>query len=495
MPLGLAVSDVVSVGIILAPTAAPARNFGALLIIGSSSVIDTTERIREYTSLTGVANDFGTAAPEYLAAQAFFSQAPQPVRVKIGRWAQTATNGVLHGAVQTAAQAAVNLTALQAVTTGTLNFTIDGSLRALTGLNFAAAANMNAVASVVNAALSANGTCTWDGSRFHVRSSTTGTASTVTYGTTPSGTDVSALMGVSQAAGASAPVAGIAAETAVAGLNVLTNAQADWYASLWAPLTPIVDATALLIAASIEGQSPARTVGFTTQNAATLDPTSTTDLAYMAKASLYSKTVVQYSSSNAYAVASFFGKALSPNFNGSRTTLTMKFKQEPGTIAETLTESQAVALRAKNANVFVNYQNGSAIIQEGVVASGRFWDEVHGLDWLANAAQTDLWNLLYTSTTKIPQTDEGVHTLLTQFEATLSRAVVNGLIAPGLWNAEGFGQLQRGDPLPKGFYVYAPLVSTQAQSDREARKAPLLQAAIKMAGAIHSVDTTITINR
>lgn len=495
MPVGLAVSDVVSVGIILAPNAAPARNFGALLIIGSSAVIDVGERIREYATLAAVATDFGTAAPEYLAAQSFFSQSPQPTRVKIGRWAQTASNGVLKGAVLSAAGQATNLAALNLVTSGTFNVTIDGVLRALTGLNFSAASNLNAVASIINTALGANGTATWDGSRFRITSSTAGAASTVSYVTSPTGTDVSALTGLSQAAGAAVPVAGIAAETAVAGLTVLQNAQADWYACMFAPVTPLSDGTSQLVAAAIEGASPARTVGFTTQNAAAMDPASTTDLGYLLKAAGYSKTIVQYSSTNAYAIASFFGKALSPNFNGVRTTITMKFKQEPGVISETLSESQAVALRAKNINVFVAYQNSSAIVQEGTVAGGRFWDEVHGLDWLANAAQTDLWNTLYTTPTKIPQTDEGVHTLLTVFESTLSRGVDNGLIAPGQWNQEGFGQLKRGDPLPKGFYVYAPLVASQAQSDREARRAPLLQAAIKMAGAIHFVDCTISINR
>lgn len=495
MPLGLAVSDVVTVGIILAPSAAPARNFGALLIIGSSTVVDVSERIREYSTLAQVATDFGTTAPEYLAAQAFFSQSPQPNRVKIGRWAQTAAAGLLKGAPLSAALQATNLAALNLVTSGNLNFTIDGTLRALTGLNFSAAANLNAVATVINTALAANGSATFDGTRFRISSGTTGPTSSVTYATTPSGTDVSALTGLSAAAGASPPVGGLAAETAVQAITVLQNAQADWYAAMFAPLTPISDATILLVAAAVEGASPARTLGHTTQNVAALDSTITTDLGSSLRAAGYSKTVLQYSSTHAYAIAAFFGKALSPNFNGVRTTITMKFKTEPGVAAETPSESQAQALRNKNINVFVNYQNGSAIVQEGTVCSGRFWDEVHGLDWLANAAQTDLWNALYTNTTKISQTDEGVHTLLTVFEGTLARAVDNGLIAPGQWNQEGFGQLRRGDPLPKGFYVYAPLVATQAQSDREARRAPLLQAAIKMAGAIHFVDTTITINR
>ncbi|GAC1486716.1 MAG: hypothetical protein NVS2B11_12460 [Acetobacteraceae bacterium] len=496
MPQGLSVSDVVSVGIILSPTAAVGRNFGTLLILGSSPTIDTTERIRQYTSLTGVAQDFGTTAPEYLAAAAFFGQSPMPYLLKIGRWAQTASAGVLHGATLTAAQQASALLTIQGVAAGTLTVSIDGTPKVMTALAFGAVLNLNGVAGVITTALGASGTCTWTGSRFDIRSGTTGVLSSVGYGVSPTGTDIATPMGLTLASGAGTPAVGIAAETPVAAVQVFAALTGDWYALTFAPAgIAITDVQNLAVAASIEGIAPVRVFGLTVQTSSAIDPTSTTDLGAQLAASLYARTIVQYSSTNAYAICSFFGRGLGVNFTGSKTTLTMKFKQEPGVIAETLTETQAAALGTKNINVFVNYQNATAILQQGTVANGRFWDEVHGLDYLANAVQTDLYNVLYQSLTKIPQTDDGVHVLLTQFEATLAVSVENGLIAPGIWNAEGFGQLKRGDPLPKGFYVFAPLVASQSQADREARKAPMLQAAIKMAGAIHSVNTQISVNR
>ncbi|HIH4124351.1 TPA: DUF3383 family protein, partial [Klebsiella pneumoniae] len=44
-------------------------------------------------------------------------------------------------------------------------------------------------------------------------------------------------------------------------------------------------------------------------------------------------------------------------------------------------------------------------------------------------------------------------------------------------------------------YVYADSVDNQAQSDREARKSPVIQAAIKLAGAIHYADVQINVVR
>jgi hypothetical protein len=38
-------------------------------------------------------------------------------------------------------------------------------------------------------------------------------------------------------------------------------------------------------------------------------------------------------------------------------------------------------------------------------------------------------------------------------------------------------------------------VASQSQADREARKAPTLQVALKLAGAVHFVDVIINVNR
>jgi len=496
MAIGLSVSDVVTVSINLSPTAAQPRNFGTMLVMGSSGVIDTNERIRNYTTLAGVASDFGTTAPEYLAAAAYFAQSPQPFQLKIGRWAQLATSGVMHGAVQSTFNQPALLASLQAVTAGAITITIDGTVRSLTGLNFSTALNLNGVASALATALASNATANWDGSRFNVVSSTTGASSSVGYGNTPSGTDIATLMGLTAASGASLPVVGIAAETAIAAVQALASLASDWYGLVITPAsTALTDAQVLLNAAYIEGASPSRVYGHTITSAGVLDPTQTSDLASTLKSSGYSRTITQFSATNPYAVVSLLGRAFSVDFTGANTTITLKFKQEPGTIAETLSETQSATLMAKNVNVFVNYNNATAIIQQGVVASGRFFDEVHGLDWLSNQAQNDQYNVLYQSTTKVPQTDAGVHLLSTTLQATLARGVTNGLIAPGVWNAGGFGQLAQGDTLTNGFYVYAPPVSTQSQADREARKAPTLQAAVKLAGAIHSSNVILNINR
>ncbi|HFG5553790.1 TPA: DUF3383 family protein [Salmonella enterica subsp. diarizonae serovar 61:z52:z53] len=381
MPQGLPVSNVVNVDVIIGPRAATGRNFGSLLILGTSTVIPVKERLRLYSSKEDIGSDFGVDSPEYEAATVYFSQSPRPKEVYVGRWAKTLATGE--------AGAAEKL--------------------------------MDAV---------------------------------------------NAVMGYT-----------------------------NWYGLGIADKEDIADDDWLKVAAAVEASGVSRILAITTSDPATFDATSTADLAYKLKAAKYGRTFVQYSSGSKYAALSAFGRAFTVNFNGSNTTITLKFKQEPGITYETLTTDQAAALDAKNCNVFVYYQNDTAILQQGVMSSGDFFDERHGLDWLQNYVQTSLYNLLYTSTTKVPQTDAGVTRLLSNVEQSMDQSVTNGLVAAGVWNGGPIGQLDSGDTLTKGYYVYAQSLSEQAQADREARKAPVIQVACKLAGAVHFADVQINVVR
>ncbi|WP_241606923.1 DUF3383 domain-containing protein [Rosenbergiella epipactidis] len=381
MAQGLPVSNVVNVDIIMSPSAATGRNFGSLLILGTSTVIPITERVRLYSSLDDIGNDFGVSSPEYLAATPFFGQSPKPTQVYIGRWAKTLATGET-GDTETALQA-------------------------------------------VNAALG------------------------------------------------------------------YTN----WYGLELADSDTISDADILAVAGAIEASTVSRVFGVTTAEPDALVSTATDDIAAKLKAANYSRTFVQYSTSSKYASASLFGRAFTVDFTGNNTAITLKFKQEPGITYETLTTSQAAALDSKNCNVYVYYANDTAIIQQGVMANGDFFDERHGLDWLQDYIQTNLFNLLYTSTTKIPQTEAGVTQLITNVESSLEQAANNGLVAPGVWSGGDLGQISTGDTLTKGYYVYSTPLTQQSHADREARKSPLIQCAIKLAGAIHYADVQVNVVR
>lgn len=490
--MALPVSSLVNIQINLSPTAAAVRSFGVLLVGGDSNVISGLERVRTYIGVDQIATDFGTNAPEYKAAALYFSQVPKPSTIMIARWLRTASSAQNVGGVLSASDQTIsNFTS---VTNGGLVISVDGVTKTLTGLNFSGAGNLNAVATLINAALT-GAVATWTGSNFVITSSTTGaSSSTVGYATTGSGTDISVLLKLT-AATAQVLVPGYDAETPVQFAAALANKSSAWYGLMFAASTQPTDDQRVAVAGFIEPLTVTRIFGTTIQDPNVLSSVVTSDLASRLMALAYKRTFSQYSSTSPYAIASFFGRAFSVNFSQNNSTISLMFKTEPGVINETLDYNTSLVLKSKRCNVFVSYDNDTTIIQYGTMAGPAWFDEIHGLDWLQNATQTACYNVLYLTKTKIPQTDNGVNALVNSINGVLDQAVNNRLVAPGVWNADGFGGLSTGDYLKTGYYVYAQPVALQSQSDRDARKAPPITAAIKLAGAIQSVDALINVNR
>ncbi len=499
MAKALPISRLINVDVNLSPSAAQMQNISTLLILGTSTVIDVIERFRTYASIDAVASDFGTSAEEYLAALLWFEQAPQPNELLIGRWAKTATKGRLTGKTLSAAEQ--QLASWKAVTTPSFRVAIDGGAPSDIGVgSFATVTNLNGVAALIQTALNSfmtGSTCVWDGNynRFVIESGTAGALSNVSFLVAPStGTDISLMLGMRATSSGAYVSDGVAAETAV---TAVSKFDADygqrWYATT--VLGSASNADHQAIAAYLEATDTKHLYGVSTQEAGVLVSGDTTNIAYLLSQAEYKRSVVQYSSSNPYSVCSLLGRILTVNYNGNNTVITLMYKQEPGIVPETLNSNQVTNLENFKCNVFVSYNNDTAIIEKGVVSSGDFLDIITGTDWLALQIQNEVFNLLYTSLTKIPQTDPGHHILVTAIEGVCSQAVRNGLLAPGTWTSGGFGILEQNDFLPKGFYVYAPPVAQQFAADRAARRSVPIQVAAKLAGAIHTVDITINVNR
>lgn len=491
MPTGLNINNVVAVNVSLVPVATAIRSFGVMICFGDSNVINGQERYRLYTDISGVASDFGTDAPEYFAAVAYFSQSPAPYQLMVGRWLRTATSGFIEGGILTSSEQLISN--WDTIDDGSFIIHVDGTTKTLTDLDFTAQTNMNGVAFVIDEALS-GASCLWNGSQFIITSDTSGVTSTVGYATAEgTGTDISVQLKLTISL-ALTPIAGFAAEQPVDAVTALDALSGLWYFSMFSCATQPTNDQAMAVAAYIESDSVSRVFGWNETDSRTLDSSWTADMLYRLSNAGYQHSMAQYSSSSDVAIASLMGRNAAVNFDGNNTTITAKFKQEPGITGEILTQTQSSVIDAKRGNVFVEYQNGTYIVQQGVMSSTLYIDERQGVDWLTAAIQAAVYNLLYTSATKIQQTDAGMNQIATAITAALNQGVSNGLLAAGVWEAEGFGTLQTGDTIP-GFYVYTPPIATQLQADREARKTVLFQIAAKLGGAVHDVVINLNINR
>ena len=102
--------------------------------------------------------------------------------------------------------------------------------------------------------------------------------------------------------------------------------------------------------------------------------------------------------------------------------------------------------------------------------------------------QVDVFNVLKGTSTKIAQTTQGVNKLVDQCEKTTKQFVRAGVFAPGTWTSpDFFGNIDvfKRNIEQQGFYFLAGKLSDQSTADRQARKSPVIQGAIKNSGSIH----------
>lgn len=385
---------------------------------------------------------------------------------------------------------------IRGISDGNFSISIDNGLtQTINDLDFSKVENWDDVCTVIGTKLK-NATIAAVGTALVITSATVGRDSTVGYATpaTLDERDISAKLKMTMDT-ALPPINGFDAESPLQATQILCDKSANWYGLVFAGQKDLTDSQTIDIAKFIESYSSApRIYGVTITDSRTLSSDYTLDLASQLKELNLNRTVTQYSQ-NPYAICSFLGRAFTVNFNGSMTTITMMYKQEPSVAAEDLSESQAQALENKRCNVFVKYDNDTSIIQQGVMCGDYWFDERHGADWLQNYIQTAVWNLFYTSTTKIGQDDAGINAIISTINNSLAQAKENGFIGAGVWNGDGFGQLEKGATLTTGYYVYASPLSSQSQADREHRISVPIQIAAKLLGAIHEVDISITLNR
>lgn len=515
--MALNVNRVVNVQVSLSPMAAQQRGFGTLMLLGDSAVLDNDELYRSYTDLQGVTEDFGADAPETLAATAYFSQSPQPTSLMIARWRNGAVPGELIGGDLSGVEFAP-----AQVSDGAMTVLVNGTPQQLTGLDTTGCNTWQDIVTLLQGKIS-GATVSYANSRIYIESDTAGAGSSIVVESGSGGTDLAAILKLRAEDGAN-PMPGLAQAYSMteAVSDLLELCGRDFYGLVIAANASVSDNDYIEVAQLIEASADSHIFGVTLTDPTYLEAGSsdgavvgdaevgedvvgdTGDLPTKLMNGQLTRTITFWAPYvdgdsayrlNPYFAASAMGRMFTVDFDGSRTTLTLKFKQAPSMQPYDFTATEADRLEAKNVNIYAMYANDTIIIEQGVMASGMHADERHGLDWLQDAVQTGIFNVLYQSKTKIPQTDDGMAMIVAAIEQALQQGVTNGLIAPGVWNSDGFGALEYGDTLEQGYYVYAASVNDQAQSQREAREAPAIQCAIKLAGAIESVDVTINVNR
>ena len=196
------------------------------------------------------------------------------------------------------------------------------------------------------------------------------------------------------------------------------------------------------------------------------------------------------------AIATYASIAKSVNYNGSNTANTMNLKTLTGIVADSgLSDTYVLSAQTNGVDIYGNTGGLSVVYSND---NNGYTDDIEANLWHKKATEVAGFNYLRQTNTKIPQTEAGMTGLKNAYAQVCEKAIRNNTIAPGKWN----GAIPFGSPEDfarnieeKGYYIYSIPVAQQSQTEREARKAPVCQIALKRSGAFHFSDVIITVER
>ena len=193
--------------------------------------------------------------------------------------------------------------------------------------------------------------------------------------------------------------------------------------------------------------------------------------------------------------AAYASRLLSVNFSGSNTTISMHLKQLVGVAADaSMTQTILGDCKLYGADPYPSFETVAGVFSTG---ANSFVDQVYNRLWLVGALEVAGFNYYATTNTKIPQTEQGMDGLKSEYRKVLERAVNNAYAAPGSWTSPTtFGNQEDflRNISERGYYIFSSPIASQSASDRVDRKSPLVQMALKEAGAQHSGTVIVNIN-
>lgn len=489
MPI-LPVNNIINVSITNTPSGLPERNVNNVAIF-TNDAPSNFDTYREYISAAQVAEDYGTSSKTAKMANAIFSQTPN-IRTGNGSLiiipmiaAVSATRGDF-----ATANISANLAAILLVSAGDLRIVVNGVNYDLTNLNFTNCLTFTDIAAVIQSKI-VDATVTPVVNGLRIYSKKVGSASTVGLAAVPGGTGV-ALNGAGyfNAAGGTASTGANALGETI--LQAIARTQgAVGYVGMMTTLD-IQDA---LFAATATGVQAMDKMFFhhfaSTQDIAGAATVNKTAGNTKSRPLLYTNGLDEANLMK----AAYVGRAFSVNFNGSFTSQTMNLKQL-ATITPDLGINQTLYGQANTAGIdlYVSYDGVPSVFSTG---GNDFFDNPYSDLALKFALETAGFNFLRQTNTKVPQTEQGMNGLKNAYAQVCERFIRNGCIAPGSWtSSETFGDPEtfKNNILTRGYYVYSLPVIFQTAAEREIRKAPLVQIAIKRAGAIHTSDVIVLVN-
>lgn len=386
------------------------------------------------------------------------------------------------------------ITALKLITSGDLTITIDGTDTVLSGMNFSAISNVNDIVAVLKSKGADCDISVVETNKIEFKSrrygatdsgislkATTGGAGTDIYGS-------SYLDGANQTTTAGTDATGKTVAEALAEVDEIAYVGAVLTTQFCDNTTVLANSTAIQGTDHIyfEVTQSLKNMGVLGTAIKNAGNTKTRLNAYSYAGSEGAKKEI----------ATYCSYACSTDYSGSNTCITMNLKELTGILPDlNLNQTYYTLAKTNGVDIYANTEGLSCVYS---FDNGEYTDEVTGKLWLKKALEVSGFNYLRKTNTKIPQTEAGMTGLKNAYEQRCIQGIRNGFISAGKWNDSiPFGNSEDfiRNIEEVGYYIYSLPISQQSQAEREERIAPLVQIAIKLAGAFHKSNVIVNVQR
>lgn len=493
----ISIKNVVNVSLSSVSASLSEYNVGNLMIVtGETPTILNPKDIMVYADSESVASDFGAGSEVSKQADIVFAQTPNILasggRLLVGRPKQvSATSGF------EALTGEISLDALKVISDGCLDISIDGDTPVqLENLDFSSVESIEDVYSILDTAITTNTSgCTVAIKEgiFVITSSSTGASSSIVLSAgTGTGTDISTALDIAQ----DQQVSGEDQRDETPSETFLRLFGSTYFGGMiylpaitnsdFKALATTVQTKNCMLFKAVSSIADVTSLGFDIKN-----------LGLTHTRILYSSIPAQAGTPALQDLASAYASLLlATNYRGSSTAKTMHLKTLSGVEADdSISDTTLATLTSCGVD---SYLYVAGLPKVWTTSANTYSDEILNLIWLTNSIEVAGFNCLSQTGTKIPQTEYGMSLLRSAYDTVCQQAIINGVAGAGSWNiSQTFGDpsVFKSSIASYGYYIYSAPISSQSVADRESRKAPLIQIAVKLTGAIHSTDVMILVNR
>lgn len=416
-------SPVVTVNIAINAVNLTQQGFGTPIFISTHNAFN--ERVRAYSSLEEVSDDFEITENAYIAASQFFKNSPAAAVIKIGR-----RNGEI--------QAIPSIPSLTANTT--YNITVTSRTTGASPYSVSVINDNTAVTgreAVCNAIVAALEGLTGFNLEFDAVRRNSGDASIVVITSNLADVTMEATTSATGGEVGTPPTftnSYVGVESPVATYEAIRDYDDDFYFVTHEMRPTLQNIPALNnFAEAIEASS--KLYFISSDRTEDIDSTNVLDsFFYNAFFSAYNHTVTFWHHEASEFVECYYCGYNAPFDAGTVTWSNLLVSglppsSQPNNVSKPLTTSQLGRLMDRNAN-FIQRDAGVNVIRIGKVASGEWIDTIRGVHWLTEDMTVAIKSLLFNQKgTKIPYTNQGIAQVREIISSSLQRAVNRNFLA------------------------------------------------------------------